>query len=299
MEFIRSSLLKDYTTATEPKKLDLPVNPLSHLIISMDGYNVSDEATLAEIIAFINKVTVTHSGKTIIDIQSEDLYGLNAYLFCRPPILTSKIATDNAARCLSLIVPFGRRIFDPSECYPATRKGELTLTLDTTVPSASLDNSTLNIEAVELVGATPSQYLKTTQLVVVAPGATGDNNIELPIGNKIVCVQIRMTTFPGASSHTYGVDVAKILVDNKEFGYSAARAQCLTGDMIFRVCNQPGDIAAQGEIQPDNIVWLDYDPQGDGQWLLETAGKSSVKIRMTMGVNEATTLTIAELVAVS
>jgi len=298
MEFIRSSLLKDHTTTTEAKKIDLPTNPLSHLVISIDGYNVTDEATLAEIIAFINKVTVTHSGVAVIDIESEDLYGVNCYLFKRRPILTSKIATDNAARCLSLIVPFGRRIFDPSECYPACKKGELTLTLDTTVPSASLDNSTLNIEAVELVGATPSQFLKTTQLVVVAPGATGDNDKELPIGNKIVCVQIRMTTFPGASSHTYGVDVAKIMVNNKEFGYTAARAHCLIGDMINRIDNQPGDIAAQGEIQPDNIVWLDYDPHGDGQWLLETEGKSSVKIRMTMGVNEATTLTIMELVSV-
>jgi len=298
MEFIRSSLLKDYTTATEVKKIDLPVNPLSHLIISMDGYNVTDEATLAEIIAFINKVTVTHLGKTVIDVQSEDLYAINTYLFRQKPILTAKIATDNQARCLSLIVPFGRKIFDPAECYPATRKGELTLSLDTTVPSASLDNSTLNIEAVELVGASPRQHLKLSELVVAAPGATGDNNIELPIGNKIIAVQIRMTTFPGASSHTYGVDMAKILVDNKEFGYSAARAHCLVGDNLFRINNQPGDIAAQGAIIPPNIVWLDYDPLGDGNFLLETAGKSSVKIRMTMGVNEATTLVVVELVAV-
>jgi len=298
MEFIRSSLLKDYTTATEAKKIDLPVNPLSHLIISLDGYNVSDEATLAEIIAFINKVTVTHMGVVVIDLESEDLYALNTYLYRQKPILTAKVSTDNQARCLSLIVPFGRKIFDPSECYPATRKGELTLTLDTTVPSGSLDNSTLNIEAVELVGASPSRYLKCTPLVVAAPGATGDNNIELPIGNKIVCVQIRMTTFPGASSHTYGVDVAKILVDNKEFGYSAARAHCLVGDNMFRIANQPGDIAAQGAIIPPNIVWLDYDPRGDDNFLLDTAGKSSVKIRMTMGVNEATTLVIVELVAV-
>jgi len=298
MEFIRSSLLKDHTTATEVKKIDLPVNPLSHLIISMDGYNVTDEATLAEILAFINKVTVTHMGKTVIDMQSEDMYALNTYLYCQKPILTAKVATDNQARCLSLIVPFGRKIFNPSECYPATRKGELTLSLDTTVPSASLDNSTLNIEAVELVGASPSHYLKCTELVVAAPGATGDNNIELPIGNKIIAVQIRMTTFPGTSSHTYGVDVAKILVDNKEFGYAAARAHCLVGDNIHRIHNQPGDIAAQGAIIPPNIVWLDYDPLGDGNFLLETAGKSSVKIRMTMGVNEATTLNILELVAV-
>jgi hypothetical protein len=296
-EFIRSSLLRDYTTATEVKKIDLPVNPLSHLIISMDAYNATDEATLAELLAFINKVTVTQMGKTVVDLQSEDLYALNCYLYHRRPVLYGKIATNDQARILSLIVPFGRRMFDPAECFPATKKGELTLTLDMTVPATSADNSTLNIEAVELVGANPANYLKSTVATIAAPGATGDNDWEVPIGNKIVMLQIRMTTFPAASSHTFGVDLAKVLVNNKEYGYSAARAQCLVGDLINIVDTQHGTIAAQGSIEPLNVVWLDYDPRGDGNWLLETAGKSSVKVRMEMGVDEATYVTVAELVS--
>lgn len=296
MEFIRSSLLKDHTTATEVKKLDLPVNPLSHLIITMDAYNATDEATLAEILAFINKVSVSHLGKTVLDAESEDLYGVNCYLYGNRPVLSAKLATDNQHRAVSLVVPFGRRIFDPSECYPATKKGELTLSLDMTVPATSCDNSTLNVEAVELVDATPQHYLKTTMATVSAPGATGENDYDLPIGNEIVALQIRMTTFPGASSHTFGVDVAKVLVNNQEYGYSAARALCLVGDLIHRIDTQHGSIAAQGAINPDNVVWLDYDPRGNGEFLLETEGKSSVKLRMDMGVDEATYVTIMERV---
>jgi len=297
-QFIRSSLIKDRTTATEILKVDLPTNPLSHLIISMDGYNVTDEATLAEILAFINKVEVSHLGTSIISLESEDLFALNAYLYKHNPILTQNVATDNAARCLSLIVPFGRKIFDPTECFPATKKGELTLTLNMTVPATSLDNSTLNIEAVELLEAAPTQYLKATMLSVAAPGATGDNDVDLPIGNDILAVQIRMTTFPTTSSHTYGVDTARVLVDNKEFGYSLARAQCLVGDNIFKVSSLPRTIAAFGDVVPANIVWLDYDPVKDGNWLLQTSGKSSVKVRLGMGVNEATVLSVLELVKV-
>jgi hypothetical protein len=296
MRFIRSSLLKDHTTATEVKKIDLPVNPLSHLIISMDGYNATDEATLAEIAAFINKVEVTYLGTTIISLESEDLIALNAYLYKAMPVLTQSVATDNAARCLTLIVPFGRTIFNPAECFPATKKGELTLSLDTTVPATSFDNSTLNVEAVELLDAAPEQYLKSTLLTVSAPGATGDNDIDLPIGNDIAAILVRMTTFPSTSSHTYGVDSVKILVDNKEEGYSYARAQCLTGDMIHRLHTLPRDIAAFGDVLPANVVWLDYDPHTDNNFLLETAGKSSVKIRLGMGVDEATKLTVLELV---
>jgi hypothetical protein len=162
MHFIRSSLLLDHTAATEVKKIDLPVNPLSHLIISLDVYNATDEATLAEILAFINKVEVTYLGTTIMSLQSEDLAALNAYLYRGMPILTQNVATDNAARCLSLIVPFGRKIMSPVECFPATRKGELTLSLDMTAPATSCDNGKVNIEAVELLGANPTRYMKST-----------------------------------------------------------------------------------------------------------------------------------------
>ncbi len=297
MEFIRSSLLKDHTTATETWEKDLPTNPLSHLILNMDGYNVTDEATLAEILAFINTVEVTRSGITVVSLQSEDLYALNVWLYRHYPQLTGKLATDNEARNLGLIVPFGRRVFDPEECFPATKKGDLTVRINFTVPGTSLDNSTVNVEAVELPGATPSHYLKCIMSTIVAPGATGDNDYELPIGNEIVCVQLRLTTIPTTSSHTYGVDNARVLVDNAEFGYASARAQCLQADHVFIADHQHGAIAAQGVDQVDNVLWLDFDPARDGRFLLDTKGRSSVKLKLNMGVNEATYCTLLERVA--
>lgn len=296
--FIRSSLLEDHTAATEVKKLDLPTNPLSHLIISLDGYNATDEATLAEILAFINKVEVTHFGRTVLSLEGEDLAALDAYLYGGMPVLSNNIATDNATRCLSLIVPFGRKVFTPDECYPATKKGELTLSLDYTAPATSMDNGTLNIEAVELLDASPSHYLKSTYRSVSAPGATGDNDVDLPIGNELIALMLWNTTFPAASSHTYGIDNVKLLVDNVEFNYASARAQCLVGDMIFRLSTLPRDIAAFGQVLPDNTFWMDFDPHGDGQWLIDTAGKSSVVVRLTMGVDEACRVVVLERVSV-
>lgn len=299
MRFIRSSLLKDHTTATEVKKLDLPVNPLSHLIISMDAYNATDEATLAELLAFINSVTVEHNGVGVVSLQSEDLYGVDSYLYNRRPVLVGKLATDNLHRCLSLVVPFGRRIFDAEECYPATKKGELVLSLDMTVPATSADNSTLNVEAVELPEASPSRFLKTIMKTVSAPGATGENDVELPIGNKIVALLLRLTTWPGASTHTYGVNGVKTFVDNQQVGYSYARAQCLTGDLIHHWDTQHGSIAAQGAIVPASMLCVDFDPNRDGQYLLETEGRSRVHAVLDMGVDEATYVTTCELVDAS
>lgn len=298
MEFIRSSLLKDHTAATEVKKIDLPVNPLSHLIISLDMYNATDEATLAEVLAFVNTVKVEHNGVAVVSMQSEDLYMEDAYLFGRRPVLTGKLATDNYHRCLSLVVPFGRRIFDPDECYPGTRKGELTLSLDYTAPATAADNGTLNIEAIQLPGATPQRYVKSVMKIVSAPGATGDNDVEMPIGNQILAMLIRMTTWPGASTHTFGVDGVTVKVDEEETGYSFARAQCMGGDLIHHYDTQHGAIGAQGLVVPASGIIVDYDPGKDGRFALDTVGKSRVHMVLNMGVDEATYVTPLELVGV-
>ena len=298
MEFIRSVVLEDHTTATETIEKDLPTGAISHCVLSMDGYNVTDEATLAEILAFIETVEVSRGGVTVHSLQSEDLYGVNAYLFKRKPVLTGKLATDNLQRNLGLIVPFGREIFNPDECHPATSKGDLTLRVKTTVPSASLDNSQFNIDAIQLVGATPKRYLKSTLRVIAAPGQTGDNLVDLPIGNEIVCVQLRMVTVPAASSHVYGVEKVSILVNEKEYGYSAASAPCLEAERMFRSDEQHGAIAAQGLEPTSQMLWVDFDPRGDGQFLLQTKGLTALKARLTMGVNEAVYMTVIELVTV-
>jgi hypothetical protein len=149
-----------------------------------------------------------------------------------------------------------------------------------------------------LPGATPTHFLKTITKTEAAPGATGDHEVTMPLGNELVAVLLRETTFPTTSSNVYGVEVASMLVDEREFGYTAAGAECLVGDLGLRVDGQVGDNAASGNILPPKVVWLDFDPQGDGRFLLDTKGKSSVKLRLNMGVNEATKITTLERVAV-
>jgi len=298
MQFIHSNLLKDHTWATEKKILDLPVNPISHLVITLDGYNVTDETTMAEILGFLNKVTVVHRGNSIIDLESEDLAFLQEALGFGAPVLTSNIATDNYARELTLIVPFGRMLFNPDECFHATKKGELQLHLDCTVPTTSFDNGIINIEACELLGATPSHYLKSTLLAVAAPGATGNNDISLPIGNDIAKILLYTTTIPAASSHTWGIQDIKVLVDNSEYGYVSTKGKCQKGLLSWVGMGKTHDIAAYGSIKSGHYFMLDYDPLGNGMFLLNTEGKSSVKVRMNMGVDEAAKVIPVELVKI-
>jgi hypothetical protein len=298
MEFNRQRIVERHTTATEVLEENLPIGPLSHLIFTIDGYNATDEATLAELLGFVNNIQVTLGGVGIVDLQSEDLYGVNAYLLRRLPECTGRLATDNEQRTLTLIVPFGRRIFDPAECFPASPKGKLVLRVDMTVPATSWDNSTISIDAVELVGATPTRYLKTLRKALAAPGATGEREYELPLGNQLVCCQFRMVTVPTTSSHTYGIDIAKLLVNNKEYGYTSADMMCMCGERGLRIGGPSATIAAQGLGPLELMAWMDFDPRNNDDWLIDTADKSSVKLNLNMGVNEAVNLTTLELVKV-
>lgn len=298
MEFRRANLLRDHTMATEHIEKDLPIEPLSHLILTFGFFNATDEGTLIEVLGFINKITVAKLGVPILNLESEDLYAQNCYLFGRRPVCTGKLGTDNLARSLTLMVPMGRKLYDPKECFPATKKGELTLDLDTTVPATTLDNGVVNIETVSLPGATPSRFLKSTMQTITAPGATGDNDVDLPLGNDIVAMCLRLTTWLTATTHTLGVDYVQLLINDNNFGYQSAHATCLMGDMINIMETQHGAIAAQGLIQPSQCVFLDFDPRKNDEFLLKTAALTSAKLRLEMGVDEATYLALYELVKV-
>ena len=107
-----------------------------------------------------------------------------------------------------------------------------------------------------------------------------------------------MTSYYAAAASTLGIESVKTLVDNSEYGVSFAKSQCLIGQNINLFDTQHGAIAAQGLIQPEKTMFVDFDPTKDGKFLLETAGKSSVVLRLDMGVDEATQMALYELVKV-
>ena len=104
------------------------------------------------------------------------------------------------------------------------------------------------------------------------------------------------TTFPAASSHTFGIESFKLKYNNVEKYLSYASSVCLLGEMNQHLQLQAGTIAAQGTIVPDNFVFIDFDPRGDDNYLLETSNASSLKLVANMGVDEASYISVLELV---
>lgn len=297
-EYIRSNILDARTMATEVLVKDLPINPISHIIVTIEALNATDEATIAEILGFINRITVTHKGIAIYNLTSEALAAANLYHFGSGGLAIAPVATDNQHLGYSIIIPFGRKLYDPTECFHATRRGEFQISLDTTIPATSLDGALISISAVELPDASPTHYLKSVQQSVSAPGSTGDHDIEIPIGNQLLALIVGMASFAGASEFLFGIDDFRLLANNQELNIVSAKAPELLGEMINRVRGTVRSDAAQGGLVPNTHLWLDFDPTGDGMYAVETDGLSDLKLRGFYGVDEATTVTPIELVSI-
>ncbi len=295
-DFIRSNILDARTMATETFIVDLPVNPVSHLIMTLEGFNAIDEATIAEILSFINTIDIRHSGIQVLNLESEDLAALNLYLFGTGGLALAPSATDNQHLAYSLIIPFGRTLYNPSECFPATRKGEFSIKFDTTIPATSWDNAVISLSAVELPGANPQHFLKSTLLSIAAPGATGEQDIDLPIGNDLLAILIGMTSFAGTSELLFGADDLRLLVDNKERNIVSSKSAELAGEMLTRVTASHRSNAAQGGLIPNTYIWMDFDPTKDGNYAVDTRGASRIHLRINYGVDEALNIAPIELV---
>ena len=298
MEFNRQRIVERHTTATEVLQENLPINPLSHLIITIDGWNATDEATLAEL------------PRVLEQRASDPPRRRRPRPAVRRPVRRQRVSLPQAARMhrparhrqrtahAHLRGALRPPDFRPRRVFPRHEKGQLVLRVDTTVPATSWDNSTISIDAVELIGATPTRYLRCLRKALAAPGATGVFEFEMPTGNELVACQFRLVTVPTTSSHAYGVNIAKLMVDNKEYGYTTADMMVMCGERGLRVGAPNATIAAQGLGPLELIAWMDFDLRDNDEWLIDTAGKSSVKLSLDFGVNEAVNLTTMELVAV-
>ncbi len=294
-EFIRSTILDARTMAAEVKTYDLPINPISHLVLTIEGHSLEDETTMAEILAFINLITVRHTGIQVINLESEDLALLNLYLFGSGGLALNPLYAANQHISYSLIIPFGRKLYDPEECFPATRKGEFQITLDTQLPATTVDDALMSLSAIQLPEATPTRHLVSTLFSITNPGDTGEHDIDLPIGNDLLACLIRMTSFPVADAFLFGLDDLRLLFDNRELNIVSSKAPELAGEMINRVAGTVRTTLAQGGLIPNTCIWMDFDPTRDGTYMIDTRPAARVHLRVKYGVDEAVYIAPLEL----
>lgn len=293
-------------TTNQVLSAELPVNPLTYLDLTL----LVKQSVLhtivdpPDILADLSLVEVLLRGDPIISMSLQDLAAYSyATLGEWPDLVNHGNAAGQAIRA-TFRIPFGRRRFWAQECLPPFRRGDLILRL--TAGSAFTDQSEVKVqvEATEILDATPVRYIKATTFSKT-PTATGDNDADLPIGNRITKVVLFSTTVPSGTSEVTTVDKVAVLVDNVRLFYPETEWEAIHADFLAKghaglprihdhqhmydptlaAANQTTD-RAQGEaFTLRQYGLLDFDPLTDPEmgYALLTAGRSRVHLRVTAG----------------
>lgn len=311
-------------TLGDDVSVDLPVNPLYMILytIRAEQLAISDTAdktvALADLLADVSKIEVLFRGSSVISGSLADVMIMNALMLQRLPfILHSGDATNNAV-AVTVPILLGRPWKGGAECFPPIRKGELTLHRVWAGTSARQVTTTITeqIETVELLGATPQAFLKYVTLAKTFV-TTGDNDVDLPMGNPLAGVLLFGTTGFAATTSAATWKQIKLLVDNVEFQYALSNWESLHGALNLRLplasdlqahthtenlaAAYAADVASARPRLTEGVLanygWLDFDPWFNDAYLLSTQGRGRVHMRVTAGTADAARALPLEIIA--
>ncbi len=310
--FLRS-IVSDFQTLTASADIvpvDLPVNPLSHLILTLAlTKNVAAQATslgnlMMAIIGQITEVSVRHRGENIIQGRLDDLAVINGLIHGQWPAVGEIAQADNEVQFVSALLSFSRMPYWHEEAFPATQRGNLRFHMTAGAINALYDAASWALEAVELIEDSPKQFLKYTTLTR-ALAATGRQRMPLPLGNEILGALLFDPSDEVDATIAYAFGKVKILKDNVEQYYAESNWESIRETMERRMRGYRlawGHIHAQaavdtatGEEQittadrpPLQYGYLDFDPLNDGSYSLETKGAASLDLDLNSDVSSGT-----------
>lgn len=292
----------DVVTLTNVAPFDLPVNPLSFLLLRFQLTNLDPAVmdvydALDELMGQFTGVRVLHKGEQIISGSLRDLMVLNAVYQRAFPGWSHLSPINNAVRSVVFPICLGKRMYDPESCFPATTRGNLRMEIDVGAEPASYDDINISVEAIELIEATPTEYLKYVRQARVS--VAGQFDATLPIGNALLGILLFDTGLSGSTDEVLSWGTVKLLKDNVEQYYPLSDYETLAGMLNAQVrstfglyaghthgfiapgpaadvSDQAGILVGQG---PQGYAYLDFDPLRDGMYELETAGASDLRIR--------------------
>jgi len=317
MEFIHSVLAHDEAVAVSTViSYDLPVNPLSHILITLKHAQdkANDKLLFSNVLGIISRVEVLYKGSAVFSMSGADAFASGVLVAGFESWGMNNDGNDNDERALTLLVPMTRTLYSPDECFPRTTRGELILQITYAAAFTDIDVVRAQIETVELPTAAPQQFIKQTTLTKT-PAAAGQVDIELPIGNEISELVLFGTTIPAANADLATIDKLEILVDNINRFYSESNIEtihCMAGRMRaapgyhgYHVHRLTAAAFAQWDdtspaIPADhvlsNYLHLPFDIFRDGRYALQTLGKSDVVLRIDAGDTEPIRVIPVEIV---
>lgn len=295
--------LEDLPASAARAPFDLPVNPLSHLLLRFQLTNVAPAAqdtysAIDDLITQITDVTIRHNGENIIQGSLRDLMVINALVHHAFPGIADPQDTDNGVRSIVFPLCLGRRMFDPRSCFPATQRGNLQMLITAGADGAAYDDINMSVEAIELIEAAPESYLKYTTRS--QNSVIGEFDVRLPIGWPLLGILLFDTGLFGSNDEVLSWGQFRLLKDNVEQYFAQCDFEVLAAETSGRLAKMgtwPGHVhqffgnAAGDDDSDDSQVlvshgyrgygYLDFDPLMDGAYLLETRGASDLIIKAT------------------
>lgn len=306
------------TAGTSPS-YDLPVSPLSFclLTIKFAQNQANTQLTFANIAAMLTKVEVLYKGSGVTSLSGLDLLACGLLVCDFESWGVNALGVDNELRSFTFLIPFGRKLYSPRECYPSQSRGELVLQTTWASSFTQIDGASLQVEAVELPDAHPERFLKMTTSAMT-PVSTQAVDIELPIGNQISDIVLWGTTIPAGATVTRTISSIQIRKNNSEFMYSLSNFETLH-NMAGRMRAAPGywaghthDLIDAAFAQYDdtsppdpcnhilsNHLLVPFDVSRDGEHILKTDDANDLNIRIKPDVAAAIRVIPCEVVAVS
>lgn len=310
-----SNILPERDIASDTvNQYDMGVQPLSAILLNLRPLN--DTGTLANycnalrICQAVNRATLYYRGSAVISMRGEDIAAFNFHRWGMMVGGANWDNVDNERRSVTLPIILGRYPFMQDECFPAAGKGELQLELDLDAVDTGYDGLKISIDTVELPDGKPKVYEKRVQQTQTW-AATGNNDIDLPVGNPIRGFFLWGTTgYDGATPAPSWGDVT-VLKDNQEYGFrsvSWATLRTLANlwgrqnigtpeDEHFHITTTDGNaqtavstLGGSGfnrQATYNNSVFLDFDPTGTDEFVMQTADARRVQIRANAGTADA------------
>lgn len=316
-QILRTVLIPDEAQSADgAPSFDLPVNPLSAVLLTVKALNataaIADYRYLTALLSMITDVRISYRGASVLQGSLTDLAVLMARLTGWGPWQGNAVEVDNDVRFLTVPLIFGRRPYDVAECFPATRRGDLVMTLTTDIAVTGADGLVIQAETIELLEATPARFIKVTTTSKIQ-NAVIEHDIELPIGNDLLGVLLRDASPPQAAAFTAQFGAVALEVDNVETIAAETRWETLHGELLrngaglhsmrphIHSVNAAG-VAREDTLEQqegdkgtsllDNYAYLDFDPLGDGSYSLKTAGAARVNLRVSTEVAVATAMRV-------
>jgi hypothetical protein len=282
--------------------LDLPVNPLSFLLLTIwlerpDEDAVSAHRLLSDCFLAVSDLSIRHRGENIIQGSLADLTMAAALLTGYTPWGTN-IAGLGQRQSMTFLIPFSRVPYWHEEGFPATSRGQLRFFMTFADVSPGTATATdYAIEAVELIEDSPTRFLKYTTLTRT-PLATGRQRVPIPLGNQILGIVLFDGLTEITATEAFVWAKVKVMKDNVEQYYAESNAESLrfdVGNRIWGIGSRFGHMhASDGTAVPtgDELFdinrpplqyhYLDFDPLRDGSFAMETQGAGALDIDMNV-----------------